>query len=136
MEIVETILQVLLGSLSGIPPLSILAPVDVLTALILEWPQLGGAIQQDAGEVLQRLRIAPVTGVALPPHTSTICVEGITLTELDVDTLQKASISLQHLWDNVVIYWDSIPCHPSCVVVVFLRFIWLVTEDIATRVWW
>ena len=93
-------------ALFGIPPHSILSPVDVLTALILEWPQLGGAIQQDVGEVLQCFRLAHVTGISLPPHISTLCVEGITLTELDVHILQKASISLQQLWDNVDINWD------------------------------
>ena len=123
-------------ALSGIPPHSILAPVDVLTALILEWPQLGGAIQQDAGEALQCLRIAPVTGIALPPQSSTLCVQGITFTELDVQILQKASISLQHLWDNVGINCDSIPYHPSCLVVVFHRCTRLKTADIATRAWW
>ena len=55
-------------ALSGIPPHSILAPVEVLTALILEWHQLGGALQQDVGEILQRLRIASVTAVTLPPQ--------------------------------------------------------------------
>ena len=106
-------------ALSGIPPHSILAPVEVLTALILEWPQLGGAIQQDGGEILQCLRIAPVTAVALPPHRTTVCVEGITLASLGVRILQKSNISLQHLWDNVAVNWDNIQCHPSCLVVVF-----------------
>ena len=106
-------------ALSGIPPHSILAPVDVLTALMVEWPQFGGAIQQDVGEILQCLRIAPVTAIALPPHRTTICVEGITHAALDVRTLQKSNISLQHLWDNVAIDWDTTQCHPSCLVVVF-----------------
>ena len=37
-------------ALAGTPRHSVIAPVDVLTALILQRPQFGGALQQDVGE--------------------------------------------------------------------------------------
>ena len=42
-------------ALARTPRHSVIAPVDVLTALILQRPQLGGALQQDVGEVFAML---------------------------------------------------------------------------------
>ena len=49
---------------SSAPRRSVIAPVDLLTALILEQPQLGGALQQDVGDVLPLFRLGDVAGVA------------------------------------------------------------------------
>ena len=51
-------------ALSSAPRHSVIAPVDLLAALILEQPQLGGALQQDVGDVLLLFRLGDVAGVA------------------------------------------------------------------------
>ena len=50
-------------ALSSAPRHSVIAPVDLLTALILGQPQLGGALQQDVGDVLPLFRLGDVVGI-------------------------------------------------------------------------
>ena len=83
----------------------VIAPVDVPTALILQRPQLGGALQQDVGEVLQCLHLAPVTGMKLPADGSAVSVDGIVLAQLNMETLKKDALTLQDLWGGVAVGW-------------------------------
>ena len=76
-------------ALAGTPRHSAIAPVDVLAALILQRAQLGGALQQDVGEVLQCLHLAPVTGLHLPADGPAVSVDGIVLAQLNMETLKR-----------------------------------------------
>ena len=85
-------------ALARTPRHYVIAPVDVLTALILQRPQLGGALQQDVGEVLQCFHLAPVAGMDLPADGPAVSVDGIVLAQLSMETLKRDSLTLQHLW--------------------------------------
>ena len=53
--------------------------MDLLTALILERPQLGGALQQDVGDVLLLFRLGEVAGTAeFQEHACDLCLQGVT----------------------------------------------------------
>ena len=81
-------------ALSSVPKHSVIAPLDLLTTLILERPQFGGALQQDVGEVLQCLQLAPVSGVECSENVGHVCGEGGTQAHLDMDTLQCVRLPL------------------------------------------
>ena len=83
-------------ALSSAPRHSVIAPVDLLTALILEQPQLGGALQQDVGDVLMLFRLGGAAGIA------DLCIQGVMLVKLEVDDLQNSNMSLQELWDCTI----------------------------------
>ena len=106
-------------ALARTPRHSVIAPVDVLTALILQRPQLGGALQQDVGEVLQCFHLAPVTGMELPADGPAVSVDGIVLAQLNMQTLKKDSLTLQALWDCIAVGWKDVSAFPACLVVSF-----------------
>ena len=106
-------------AISSVPKHSVIAPLDLPTALILERPQFGGALQQDVGEVLQCLQLAPVSGVECSENAGHVCVEGVTQANLDLDTLQCVRLPLQSLWDRMALEWDDFAMLPSCLVVAF-----------------
>ena len=99
---------------------SVIAPVDLLTALILQQPQLGGALQQDVGDVLLLFRLGDVAGIAeLPEQACNLCIQGVTFVKLEVDQLQKSNMSLQDLWGCTIPAWKMLTTLPSCLVVVY-----------------
>ena len=106
-------------ALARTPRHSVIAPVDVLTALILQRPQLGGALQQDVGEVLQCLHLAPVAGMELPADGPAVSVDGIVLAQLNMETLKKDSLTLQALLDCIADGWKDVSAFPACLVVSF-----------------
>ena len=100
---------------SSQPRFSVIAPVDLLTALILQQPQLGGALQQDVGDVLLLFRLGDVAGMAeLPEQDCNVCIQGVTFVTLEVDQLQKSNMSLQDLWGCTIPAWKCLR--------LFLRF--------------
>ncbi len=99
---------------------SVLAPVDLLTALVLERPQLGGALQQDVGDVLLLFRLGEVAGIAeFQEQYSHVCLEGVTFVNLEVDDLQKNSMSLHELLDCTLPEWEMLATPPSFLVIVY-----------------
>ena len=101
-------------ALSSAPRHSVIAPVDLLTALILEQPQLGGALQQDVGDVLLLFRLGDVAGIAeFQEQACNLCIQGVTLVKLEVDDLQKSNMSLQELWDCTIPAWEMLATLPS-----------------------
>ena len=99
---------------------SVIAPVDLLTALILQQPQLGGALQQDVGDVLPLFRLGDVAGMAeLPEQDCNVCIQGVTFVTLEVDQLQKSNMSLQDLWGCTIPAWKMLTALPSFLVVVY-----------------
>ena len=96
------------------PRHSVIAPVDLLTALILEQPQLGGALQQDVGDVLLLFRLGGAAGIAeFEEHAGNLCIQGVTLGKLEVDDLQKRNMSLQEIWDCTIPAWEKLATLPS-----------------------
>ena len=72
--------------------------MDLLTALILEQPRLGGALLHDAGDMLVLLRLGQVPGMAeFEVLADPLCVHGVTFVDLDVAEHQQQRMSLQHL---------------------------------------
>ena len=106
-------------ALSSYPRHSVIAPVDVLTALILERPQFGGALQQDVGDVLQLFQLGTVATMEFGDHASHFCVQGVTYAKLEADMLQKVQLPLQDLWDSIALEWDVLATLPSCLVIVY-----------------
>ena len=106
-------------ALARTPRHSVIAPVDVLTALILQWPQLGGALQQDVSEVLQCFHLASVAGLELPADGLAVSVDGIVLAQLKNETLQKDMLTLQALWDCIGVGWKDVSTFPACLIVSF-----------------
>jgi hypothetical protein len=106
-------------ALARTPRHSVIAPVDVLTALILQWPQLGGALQQDVSEVLQCFHLASVAGLELPADGLAVSVDGIVLAQLKNETLQKDILTLQALWDCIGVGWKNVSTFPACLIVSF-----------------
>ena len=104
-------------SLSSCPKFSVIAPADLLTTMILERPQFGGALQQDVGEALQLLQLGSVPGTEFGEHRSHTCAEGVTLATLHADIFQMDSISLQDPWDSVPLDLDRLSTLPSCLAI-------------------
>ena len=95
--------------LSFAPRHSVIAPVDLLTALILEQPQLGGALQQDVGDVLPLFRLGDAAGIGeIEKQAGNMCIQGVTLVKLEVDDLQTSKISLQELWGGTIPAWEML----------------------------
>ena len=83
----------LLGSFF-LPRHSVIAPVDVLTALILERPQFGGALQQDVGDVLQLFQLGTMATMEFGNHASHVSVQDVTYAKLEAYMLQKVQLPL------------------------------------------
>lgn len=65
-------------ALSGDPRLAAIAPYDLLSALTSVQPDVGGALQQDVGEVRQHLRFGIVSGLVI----GFVFARGVTLANL------------------------------------------------------
>ena len=106
-------------ALNGIPRHAVIAPLDVLMALILETPQLGGALQQDVGEVMQFFPFAALAAIDLPPSAASVCAEGVVMAGLDAATLQEATMSWRSLWQRISEGWNEIESLPEIIIVSF-----------------
>ena len=104
-------------ALNGIPRHAVIAPLDVLMALILERPQLGGALQQDVGEVMQFFPFAALAAIDLPPSAAGVCAEGVVMAGLDAATLQEATMSWRSLWQRISEGWNDVASLPEIIIV-------------------
>ena len=103
-------------ALNGIPRHAAIAPLDVLMAVILERPQLGGALQQDVGEVMQFFPFAALAAIDLPPSAASFCAEGVVMAQLDAATLQEATLSWRSLWERISEGWNDVASLPEIIV--------------------
>lgn len=106
-------------ALNGIPRHAVIAPLDVLMALILEWPQLGGALQQDVGEAMQFFPFGALAAIDVPPSAASFCAEGVVMAALDAATLQEATMSWRSLWQRISQGWNDAACLPEIIMVSF-----------------
>ena len=92
------------------------APIDALTALVLERPHLGGALQQDVGEAFPEFPLRAAAAFSPCNDSAGVMCEHVLLGKLGPHVLQRDSISLQALCEEFTEAWASADTLPECVV--------------------
>ncbi len=73
---------------------SIIVPLELLTALVVVQPHLGGAIQQDVADALRFFDLHSTMGVPLAQDAESFCSNGVVQAALPASVLEGHDILL------------------------------------------